>query len=112
MILSNKRITKALISLHICAGWSAPLLFENYEDRFSSVKAIFICTPECLLYEPIREESDLGAYCLQYRLPREQKMIFTYCGKRVNADSTYFVAHFSHYKMILYFVYYMFPTFK
>ena len=25
MILSNKRITKALIRLHVCAGWSAPL---------------------------------------------------------------------------------------
>ena len=29
MILSNKRITKALISLGGCAGWSAPLLFVN-----------------------------------------------------------------------------------
>ena len=29
MILSNKRITKALISLRGCAGWSAPLLFAN-----------------------------------------------------------------------------------
>ena len=27
MILSRKRITKALISLRECAGWSAPLLF-------------------------------------------------------------------------------------
>ena len=29
MILSSKRITKALISLHGCPGWSAPLLFPN-----------------------------------------------------------------------------------
>ena len=29
MILSNKWITKALIRLHGCAGWSAPLLFAN-----------------------------------------------------------------------------------
>ena len=28
-ILSNKRITKALIRLRVCAGWSAPLLLEN-----------------------------------------------------------------------------------
>ena len=27
VILSNKRITKVLIRLHGCAGWSAPLLF-------------------------------------------------------------------------------------
>ena len=29
MMLSNKRITKALIRLHRCTGWSAPLLFAN-----------------------------------------------------------------------------------
>ena len=29
MILSNKQITKPLISLRGCAGWSAPLLFAN-----------------------------------------------------------------------------------
>ena len=34
MILSNKRIAKALIRLRGCAGWSAPLLFEtpNYNN--------------------------------------------------------------------------------
>ena len=34
MIRSNKRITKALIRLRGCAGWSAPVLFQNPEDRF------------------------------------------------------------------------------
>ena len=29
MVLSNKRITKVLIRLRGCAGWSAPLLFAN-----------------------------------------------------------------------------------
>ena len=29
MVLSKKRITKALISLRRCAGWSAPLLFAK-----------------------------------------------------------------------------------
>ena len=29
IILSNKQITKALISLRGCAGWSPPLLFPN-----------------------------------------------------------------------------------
>ena len=43
MILSKKRITKALIRLRECAGWSAPLLFANTEDRFSHVEAhIFV----------------------------------------------------------------------
>ena len=39
MILSNKRITKALIRLRVCAGWSAPVLFANPEDRFTHVEA-------------------------------------------------------------------------
>ena len=29
----------ALISLHGCTGWSAPLLFPNSEDRFFRVEA-------------------------------------------------------------------------
>ena len=39
IILSNKRITKALIRLGGCAGWSAPLLFTNPEDRCSHIKS-------------------------------------------------------------------------
>ena len=42
MILSKKRITKALIRLCESAGWSAPLLFANLEDRFSCLKANII----------------------------------------------------------------------
>ena len=32
-------ITKVLISLRQCAGWSASLLFANPEDRFSRIEA-------------------------------------------------------------------------
>ena len=39
MMLSSKDIIKVLIRLHVCAGWSAPLLFTNPEDRFSCIKA-------------------------------------------------------------------------
>ena len=39
MILSKKRRTKALISLRLCADWSARLLFANPEDRFAHVEA-------------------------------------------------------------------------
>ena len=39
MVCSKKRITKALISLGGCPGWSAPLLFANTKDRFSHVEA-------------------------------------------------------------------------
>ena len=33
MILSNKRMTKALIRLRGCAGWSVPLLFANHRRQ-------------------------------------------------------------------------------
>ena len=39
MILSKMQITKALISLHGCAGWSRPLLFTNPEETFSHTEA-------------------------------------------------------------------------
>ena len=39
MVLFKKRITKALIRLRGCAGWTAPVLFANPEDRFSRVEA-------------------------------------------------------------------------
>ena len=39
MILYNKQTLKVLIRLSGCAGWSAPLLFANPEDRFSHVEA-------------------------------------------------------------------------
>ena len=42
MMLSKQRITKVLSSLRGCAGWSAPLLFADPEDRFSRVEAQII----------------------------------------------------------------------
>ena len=36
MLLSNKPITKALIRLCVCAGWSAPVLFANLRGQFFS----------------------------------------------------------------------------
>ena len=36
MELSNKQITKALIRLRVCAGWSAPLQFANPRRQISS----------------------------------------------------------------------------
>ena len=53
MILSNKHITKALIRLRGCAGWSAPLLFTNHQRPvflrrgpfivLKSLSAFYIC---------------------------------------------------------------------
>ena len=39
MLLSNKRLTKVLIRLRGCAGWSAPFGSQTAEDRFSHVAA-------------------------------------------------------------------------
>ena len=39
-ILSKMLITKALISLRECAGWSAPLLFANPEEGFLATRPI------------------------------------------------------------------------
>ena len=38
MTLYIERITTALIRLHVSAGWSAPLLFANPEDRVSRIE--------------------------------------------------------------------------
>ena len=39
IILSSERITKVLIRLRGCAGWSVPSLFATQEDRVSHVEA-------------------------------------------------------------------------
>ena len=69
MILSNKRITEALTSLRGCAGWSAPLLFANHEDKFSQAVAHIICYTvllpifiRLLLYFPVNKFSRLNQY--------------------------------------------------
>ena len=51
MILSNKRITKALIRLRGCAGWSAPVLVANHKRQ------VFLCLgpyKRCCIYLVIR----------------------------------------------------------
>ena len=59
MILSNKRIIKALIRLRGCAGWSEPLLFANPEDRFSRAEAhirwLILYTNSPIVCETIEE---------------------------------------------------------
>ena len=58
MILSKKRITKALIRLRGCAGWSAPVLFANHRRQVSSrrgpiyldreyLEILFLCLHNC-----------------------------------------------------------------
>ena len=42
IIFFNKRITKALIVLRICAGWSTPVLFANLQRQVFSCRAHMI----------------------------------------------------------------------
>ena len=39
MMLSKKGIEEVLISLRICAGWTARLLFANLKDRCPCIEA-------------------------------------------------------------------------
>ena len=55
MILFSKRVTKALIRLRGCAGWSVPLLFANTEDRFSRVEAYLVMNKRRVYEEFIAE---------------------------------------------------------
>ena len=41
MLISKQRITKALIRLRRCAGWSAPLLFANPRRQVVSRRGLF-----------------------------------------------------------------------
>ena len=55
-ILFNKQITKALISLRGCAGWSAPLLFANPQRQvFSRQGSPWCC---CFHWTPL-----VNIYC-------------------------------------------------
>ena len=44
MVLFKKRITKALIRLRGCAGWSAPVLFTNLRRQVFSCQGPFVNT--------------------------------------------------------------------
>ena len=73
MILSTKRIIKALISMHGCAGWYAPVLFANPRGQVFSrrgpnngvntervrmnVGLIQIYSPCCIYYKQGRLQS-------------------------------------------------------
>ena len=45
MMLSQKQITKALINLHGCAGWSAPLLFASPRRHVFSRQVLYMGLP-------------------------------------------------------------------
>ena len=107
MILSIKRITKALIRLRGCAGWSAPVLFANhrrqvflrrgpYLRQFCFWTAQFVlpitCTIKCrmakvstLISLLLQEWFDLAIYCFIWTLLGPiRRTIFTWFQNRQN----------------------------
>ena len=66
MVLSRKRITKALIRLRGCAGWSAPVLFANPRRQLFSRRG------PCISY--------LQHRYVRPRSYRRRRQIFPVCG--------------------------------
>ena len=60
MMLANKRMTKVLIRLRGCAGWSAALLFANPEDSFSRVGAHFETAYQKVRHAPSKDFDQPG----------------------------------------------------
>ena len=58
VILSKKRITKMLIRMCGCAGWSAPLLFANHQRQFFSRHGPFYISV-CVTDERAKDGVDL-----------------------------------------------------
>ena len=60
MILYNKRITKALIRLRSCAGWSAPLWFANLRRQVFTQRGPFnTCEFTCDFCESLFATSEM-----------------------------------------------------
>ena len=73
MILLDKRITKALISLCGCAGWSAPVLFANSRRQVFSRRG-----PYRILYY----QTNLPQYPHMYRLLPQKQILQSSCSKK------------------------------
>ena len=59
MILSKKRITKALIRLRGCAGWSAPVLFASPRRQVFSRRG-----PYSIVKSPVKHGRLIGIMSL------------------------------------------------
>ena len=71
MILLDKRITKALISLRGCAGWSEPVLLANPQRQVLSRQGPYlICM--CVFLETLNQ-------CSRLKLYRRGHVSFKYC---------------------------------
>ena len=72
MILSNQRITKVLIRLRECAGWSAPLLFRKPpKTGFLGSRPLFSTSHECRLYQ------NKLCLCLFYRKLKQKILVMS-----------------------------------
>ena len=93
MTILKMGITKLLIRLRGCSGWSAPLLFANTEDRFSSIGAHKnvhnFWTTESVFFSPYRvlaERERQRAIAKERLAARRQKKQQTILGEQQTAE--------------------------
>ena len=67
MILSNKQITKALIRLRQCAGWSAPLLFANTRRQVFSHRGPYHSDASLKSHSGLDPRKPVFGVCEQHR---------------------------------------------
>ena len=60
MILSKKQITKALIRLRGCSGWSAPVLFANPRRQVFSQRGPYKVYSKTCLKRPLKKDQKIG----------------------------------------------------
>ena len=75
MILSNKQITKVLIRLRGCAGWSAPVLFANPRRQVLSRGDPFLPCPQ---YNVFHDVMPKGNKAWRYNLVKRQKFCLNF----------------------------------
>ena len=74
MILSKKRITKALIRLHGGAGWSAPLLFAKprqvilIKEPFQRLSVVTFSARQFSNSDPVFFIGNFARFCIIYQL--------------------------------------------
>ena len=78
MVLSKKRITKALIRLRGCAGWSAPVLFANTRKQVFSCRGPHHAITDKSKQRPPHTGLDVTNLSLGFRLSKTQISLLSY----------------------------------
>ena len=80
MILSNQRITKALIRLRECAGWSAPLLSVNPRRQVFLRRGSIVC---CFIKRTYQWHCCLRYFNIASSIESNEKLLQPKCLTRI-----------------------------